>query len=404
MNWSSLWAIALAASLATGTTLADQKKLSEMTREEIRAEVKSVCENPERMKNIIDPDNVCEFSTDNGKTWREYIPSMPSLPNGTAGIAWGWLAGLLLLLGTGAAIMRYRKKDEYVIAPNIGKKYVPTPKANSGISPKNKWENQAIDEDLLDQAMKANPKYKWLGHALEQEKNGMDTLAPFSQMETPVEEVDILIDWVTATPEENLWDWDEVEKILSEEKSRNTTNTIWTSEPIVLESDIITQPISLDANNDSFISTPDESILTPDYLDKNPDNITPIAPDSTHHQWEKTESMIEEWIREKLQSTELSSEEKEDISKTIVSVSKMLKKNIELWYWFDITDNNGSITLIAKSEWGKLYYLNTVWSIEETQNFTTDWVAKFKVLGKWYYQIVYANGKTQNIYLVKWDN
>jgi hypothetical protein len=58
-----------------------------MTREEIRAEVKSVCENPERMKNIIDPDNVCEYSLDNGKTWREYIPSMPTLPNGTAKIA-----------------------------------------------------------------------------------------------------------------------------------------------------------------------------------------------------------------------------------------------------------------------------------------------------------------------------
>ena len=376
MKWSSLWAIALAASLATGTTLADQKKISEMTREEIRAEVKSVCENPERMKNIIDPDNVCEYSLDNGKTWREYIPSMPTLPNGTAKIAWGWLGALLLLLGTGAAIMRYRKKD---------KKNDPQVKFLSALK-------EATD--------------KWAQY---KGKSNLTTSRPIQEgiVEPTIETEQIRIspdknntieslpDWANGSPDETTWDWDEVEKILAAENAEK--NRLVDAPDTV--ADNIDSAIQDSPNNK--LSEVDELLLTPTTEPE-----ISSAPINTPSNSDVLENAVtEDEIKEKLQPIELTDEEKKDITHSTVSITNLIKRNIDWIYWFIITVNNEAISLIAKSEWSKLYYLNIDWVVEKTQNFTSDnWVVELRTIGKWYYRIIYTNNTTQNIYLVKWDN
>jgi hypothetical protein len=81
----------------------------------------------------------------------------------------------------------------------------------------------------------------------------------------------------------------------------------------------------------------------------------------------------------------------------------MVKTNIEKRYGFKIDDTDAKISLTAITDWAKLFHLDDE-SIVEKQNFSTDWVAQFRRLWEWYFQIVYTTGKTQNIYLVKWDN
>ena len=82
---------------------------------------------------------------------------------------------------------------------------------------------------------------------------------------------------------------------------------------------------------------------------------------------------------------------------------KIVKTNIEQRYWFKMDNNDAKITLTAITEWAKLFHLDDE-SIVEKKDYSTDWVAQFRRLGEWYFQIVYSNGKTQNILLVNWDN
>jgi hypothetical protein len=322
---------------------------------------------------LLNGENECEISPDNGRTWKQYIPNV------TSGIAGGGLAWLLALLAAGAVIMRYRRKDEYAIAPGVGKKYVPTPKTDIAVSQKNKWEPVAKDDTV------------WTTENL-------------------LSQTTEIWDWnVVVQGVEQLWDWDMVERVLAEEKARENKWTIHNSNPIKSWEDVVSQvAIPTDSNeNDGIITSIDpndiDTVISPkEDINKSLDSIAPADKNENEVDQENWIEDPMEVIKNRLQSNDLTNEEKKDISNIVgpISINELLKKNIKKGYWFILSNANDSITFSAEFDWGKLYYLDNDWSIQDSNSITMEWVARIKVLGKWYYQIVYKDLSIRTILLV----
>jgi hypothetical protein len=369
---SSLSAIVLAATLTNANSQPPASSAS-MTQEQKRARIMELCKDPNFEKHLVNPKNtVCEYSIDNGKTWKEYIP------NGTVEVA-GGLVGLLALLGAGTAIMRYRKKDKKV---DTRAAYLAALKEVT-----NKWVQKRTKSDITPSGIAQE-------ELIESVHANMDTNT---------------VSWDTTTtsledPNDTTWDWDEVERILAEEANNKTKDWMLVEGNEINNIIVDTPGTVVDKIGSAIQDIPDNKWSEVDELPLiatiEPEiSSAPInAPDVPDN---RENIVIEDELKEKLQSAELSEEEKLYISRTSLSILKMVKTNIEKRYGFKIDDNDAKITLTAITEWAKLFHLDDDQSILEKQDFSTDWVAQFRRLWDWYFQIVHTAGKTQNIYLVE---
>ena len=121
---STLWAIWLTLALWTQPVNA-LESVNKLTTDQQTKNLDKICKILDAKELATIPKGVCEISTDNGKTWKEYIP------NSTSKIA-GGLAWLLALIAAGMVLIRGRKRDEFAVDPSIKNKYTST------IEPKNK--------------------------------------------------------------------------------------------------------------------------------------------------------------------------------------------------------------------------------------------------------------------------
>ncbi len=351
---STLWAIWLTLALWTQPVNA-LESVNKLTTDQQTKNLDKICKILDAKELATIPKGVCEISTDNGKTWKEYIP------NSTSKIA-GGLAWLLALIAAGMVLIRGRKRDEFAVDPSIKNKYTSTIEPKNNISPKNEWENIALNNSkaMLAQAMGAIPEYQWIDHVMQQEDVVDHASFQSSWTVTPIEKVDILIDWGRKNTLEI--------ELLIEIPDTNIATSNKNEWIIITDSEVENiWDIRINEKNLSSSIGQTKNIVQQDII-------------LGKLQWKILDTKAIKKLNDSLPGGE--------------SYKRIYlpQKNATLRYWFNISEDEKGIVNIDKDHKnGFIYYVDADWKIQETVEYSLGWVKVVYIIEDWYLEFIVGN-------------